>query len=64
MKMTCKTSLFTARLRLLSPQYKIDFYSVFSAFSSAYRITVEPLFRGHPWDQGKCPLNGGWAGVC
>ena len=19
--------------------------------------TVEPLFRGHPWGQGKCPLN-------
>ena len=26
--------------------------------------TVEPLFRGHPRDQGKCPLNGDWAGVC
>ena len=26
--------------------------------------TVEPLFRGHPRDQGKCPLNGGWAEVC
>ena len=27
-------------------------------------ITVEPLFKGHSRDQGKCPLNGGWAGVC
>ena len=22
------------------------------------------LFRGYPRDQSKCPLNGGWAGVC
>ena len=22
------------------------------------------LFMGHPRDQGKCPLNGGWAGKC
>ena len=32
-------------------------------------ITVEPILRGHPLDQGKCPLNrgvtlnGGWVGV-
>ena len=26
-------------------------------------ITVESLFKGHPRDQGKCPLIGGWAGV-
>ena len=25
---------------------------------------VELILRGHPWDQGNCPLNGGWAGVC
>ena len=25
---------------------------------------VEPLFRGHPREEGKCPLNGGWAGDC
>ena len=31
-------------------------------------FTVEPQFRGqfrgHPRDQVKCPLNGGWAEVC
>ena len=21
--------------------------------------TMKPLFRGHPWDQSKCPLNRG-----
>ena len=25
---------------------------------------VEPIFRGHPRDKGKCPLNGSWDGVC
>ena len=25
--------------------------------------TVQPLFRGHPRDLDKCPLNTGWAGV-
>lgn len=30
--------------------------------SSSY--TVEPLFRGHPRNQGKFYLNGGWAVVC
>ena len=28
------------------------------------KITVEPLFRELPWDQGKCPLSGSWAGFC
>ena len=26
--------------------------------------TVAPLFKGHPRDQRKCPLNRGWPGVC
>ena len=30
-------------------------------YRSFYNI-VDPLFRGHPRDQGKCPLNGSWAG--
>ena len=34
------------------------------AISQVTRDRVEPLFRGHPGDQGKCPLNGGWAEVC
>ena len=34
------------------------------SFYRGLRYTVEPLFRGHPRDQGKCHLNGGWAGVC
>ena len=25
---------------------------------------VELILRGYPQDQGNCPLNGGWAGVC
>ena len=28
------------------------------------QIVVEPLFRVHPREEGKCPLNGGWAGFC
>ena len=40
-------------------------------FKLLEQTKVEPPFKGHPWDPGKCPsnrgasiLNGGWAGVC
>ena len=43
--------------------------NAFPAFKKLGRIYIEsnsaePLFRGHPRDRGKCPLNRGWAGVC
>ena len=28
------------------------------------KMAVEILFKGQPWDQGKCPLNRGRAGTC
>ena len=43
----------------LSKQWNVLIISTRSSIN-----TVQPLFRGNTRDQLKCPLNGGWAGVC
>ena len=47
--------------------YRYSAYVIISRYVGTRHFKspkVEPLFRGHPQDQGKCPLKRGWVGVC